>query len=181
MPLASAVSFPSTRKYQEELFICVRLHPDMLAKSYEPDALFVAVLILEKIGSRNWRPNLDEVAQTERVKKQKGNERNVAGLGRLIFVQGTEEGYRRFLGKLDLSTRLLPPRFQEDIQKVEQINFLTPQEQLQGFRESWERGRVEIVLHPSRGGQERQRSFFGELFDELHVSREKCRPAFYGS
>src|ERR1700733_11214804 len=73
--LRSASSMPEAKKYPDELFVCFRLHPDMLAKSYEPDYIFAQVPELQKVGSRTWRLNLDDVAQTERVKKQKGDEK----------------------------------------------------------------------------------------------------------
>ena len=179
--LQKAMSFDQVHKYKQDLFICFRLHPDMLAKSYEPEALFVEVPDLRKIGSRNWRPPLDDVAQTERVLKQKRNQRNAVGLGRLVFVQGVEEGFQRFMGKLNISPRLLPQKFCEDIQKIERVDFLTPEEQLQGFKSSWLSGRVEMVLHPSREGPEGQLSFLTELFDVLRIPRSKYRPALYPS
>lgn len=90
--LRSASRIADNRRYHDELFVCFRLHPDMLAKTYEPDSLFTVIPDLQKVGSRNWRPNLDEVAQTEKVKKQKGNAKGVHGLGRLLFVKSNEEG-----------------------------------------------------------------------------------------
>jgi hypothetical protein len=179
--LRNAGGLKPGRRYKDELFLCLRLHPDMLAKSYEPEALFFEVPDLKKVGSRNWRPKLGEVAQTERVKKQRASDHDTVGLGRLIFVQGNEEGYDRFLKKLDISSRLLSKHFQEDICKIERVDFLTPEEQIQGFREGWERGRVEMVLHPSREGEDKQQDFLKGLFEELEVPRNKRRTAFYGS
>jgi Subtilase family len=179
--LRGAEGLGITRRYKDELFLCFRLHPDMLAKSYEPETLFVEVPDLKKVGSRNWRPKLEEVAQTDRVKKQRAGERDAVGLSRLIFVQGNEEGYQRLLTKLDRSTRLLSKQFQDDICKIERVDLLTPEEQLQGFRDGWERGRVEIVLHPSGGGQDKQSHFLEALFKEMDVASDKRRTAFYGA
>lgn len=179
--LAAGTGIPRTRRYSDELFLCMRLHPDMLAKSYDPEELFIQVPDLKNVGSRTWRPNLAEVAQTERVKKQRVGRDEISGLGRLIFVQSTEEGFERLLKKLDLNTRLLRKTFQEDIQKIEKIDYLSPEEQVQGFKPEWEKGRVELVLHPSRHGAEEQQSFLSTLFDELQVPRGKSRSAFYAN
>jgi hypothetical protein len=179
--LVKTTSLDHVHKYQEEVFLCFRLHPDMLAKTYEPEALFIEVPDLKKVGSRNWRPALDEVAQTERVLKQKAEQRNAVGLGRLIFVQGVPEGFQRLLGKLDISPRLLSSNFREDIQKIERVDLLTSEEQLQGFYTEWVSGRVEMVLHPSRDGQEKQLSFLTELFEVMKIPRSKYRPALYPS
>jgi hypothetical protein len=172
--LAKATALDKVRKYQDEVFLCFRLHPDMLAKTYEPESLFIEVPDLKKVGSRNWRPFLDDVAQTQRVLKQKAGRRNVVGLGRLIFVQGVAEGFNRFLGKLDIAPRLLTEEFREDIQKIERVDLLTREEQLQGFGPDWKSGRVELVLHPSRAGQDRQLSFLVDLFAEISVQKNRC-------
>jgi len=178
--LRTAANISPNRKYPDELFVCFRLHPDMLAKTYEPDSIFVQVPDLRKIGSRNWRPNLNEVAQTEKVKKQKENARGVHGLGRMLFVKSKEEGYQRLINTLNLSTHVLPTEFQNDIRKIERIDFLSPEEQLQGFEDDWIKGRVEMVLHPSKEGAERQLSFFNRIFDEIDIPKDRTRSAFYG-
>lgn len=178
--LRSAANISENRRYPDELFVCFRLHPDMLAKTYEPDSIFVQIPDLKKVGSRNWRPNLDEVAQTEKVKKQKGNASGVQGIGRLLFVKGNEEGYERLIHTLNRSTHVLPAVFQSDIRKIERIDFLSPEEQLQGFEDDWMSGRVEMVLHPSLEGAERQISFFNELFDEINIAKDRARSVFYG-
>jgi hypothetical protein len=172
-------AIPASRKYSDELFLCLRLHPDMLAKSYEPETLFVEVPDLKNVGSRSWRPDLAAVAQTARVRKQRTENSLGVCLGRLLFVQSTEEGFRRLLAKLYMSPRFLPRAFQEDVQKIEEISYLRPEEQILGFRPDWTQGRVEIVLHPSRRGSEEQTSFLSKLFDDLEVPRGKSRTVFY--
>lgn len=179
--LQSASGLQSARRYPEELVVCFRLHPDMLAKSYEPDRLFIEVPDLRKVGSRNWRPRLDQVAQTDRVKKERRANPAAVGLGRLIFVEANEDGYRRLLGKLNSSSQQLSSKFREDIRKIEKVDFLGPEEQILGFDEEWVKGRVEMVLHPTREGQERQKTFLKELFEDLEISPNKSRSAFYGA
>lgn len=173
-------SFTAKERYPNELFLCFRLHPDMLAKSYDPEEIFFQVPDLKNVGSRSWRPNLARVAQTERVKKERAKNPDGTGISRLLFVRGTEEGFERLQAKLNLRSSLLPKKFQEDIQKLEEVGFLHPDEQLQGFLDTWKGGRVELVLHPSRRGKEQQLEFVQVLQDELGIPEGKSKVATYG-
>jgi len=147
--LARAAALPQTKRYPEEVVLCLRLHPDMLAKSYDPGSLFVEVPELRNVGSRNWTANLSEVAQTERIKKQR-QQGNSKACGRLLFVQGVESGFQRLLRTLDLSPRVLRKKFMEDIQKVESFDLLSKEERILGFDGDWKKGRVELALHPTQ-------------------------------
>lgn len=177
--LARAVSLPQTKKYPEEVVLCLRLHPDMLAKSYDPVSLFVEVPELRNVGSRNWVAKAADVAQTERIKKQRQQGVTQTN-GRLLFVQGVEAGFRRLLRTLDLNPRVLKKKFIEDIQKIETFDLLSPEERILGFDNNWKKGRVELALHPSMQGSDLQRDFFGTLFNELEVSTDSVRSAYYG-
>lgn len=177
--LSHASALPRTRKYRNEVISCLRLHPDMLAKSYDPQEIFLQVPELRNIGSRNWKPKLKDVAQTKRVKKQQTGDDGQVGLGRLIFVQSSEEGMGQFLRKLNERESVLSQKFKDDIRKIERVDVLAIDEQLQGFSSEWKTGRVEIILHPSRHGSDEQLSFLNSLFNDLHLSRSKTRQAFY--
>jgi Subtilase family len=177
--LGKAISLPPTQKYPDEMVLCLRLHPDMLAKSYDPASIFIEVPELRNVGSRNWTTKSADVAQTERIKKQRQKGASQT-LGRLLFVQGGEAGFRRLLRTLDLSPRVLRKQFMEDIQKIESFDLLTPKERILGFDSNWQKGRVELALHPTQNGSELQRDFFGMLFKQLEISKSQIRSAFYG-
>ena len=158
--------------------MCLRLHPDMLAKSYEPKAIFAKVPEIENIGSRSYRVSPEKVAQTKRVKKQL--EEKIQELtGRIVFVRSNDRGFKKLLTVLDLSERALTAEFRKGIQSIEHFDFLTPEEQLLGFDSDWDEGRVEIILHPSRRSTGVQTKFLKELFYEENVSWGKTSIASY--
>jgi hypothetical protein len=177
--LTQALALPKTKKYPDEVVLCLRLHPDMLAKTYDPESIFVEVPGLRNIGSRSWHVNTSEVAQTERIKKQR-NRGLSQTVGRLLFVQGIESSFRQFLHTLDLSPRILKKKFMEDIQKIESFNVLAPRERILGFDSNWKSGRVELALHPTQHGSDLQREFLAELFGEVGIPLARTRSAFYG-
>ncbi|MGV3774508.1 MAG: S8 family peptidase [Verrucomicrobiales bacterium] len=177
--LRQTAQLPKNRKYSNEIITCLRLHPDMLAKSYDPQKLFTELPTLRNIGSRNWKPRLKDVAQTKRVIKQQAGDDTGVGIGRLIFVQSSDGGLDQLIQKLNDRESALPQEFKDDIRKIERLDLLSISEQVQGFSSEWTNGRVEMVLHPSRGGREQQLSFLNLLFTDLNVSAEKSRQAFY--
>jgi hypothetical protein len=177
--LTQSAALPQTKRYPEDIVLCLRLHPDMLAKSYDPESVFAEVPELRNVGSRNWRVSTGKVAQTNRIKKQRAKGLGQT-VGRLLFVEGVDSGFRRLLHILDLSPRVLKKKFMEDIQKIEAFNLLTPEERLLGFASDWKSGRVELTLHPSQGGNDLQRDFLNVLFRDLEISTKGVRTAFYG-
>ena len=130
------------------------------------------------MGSRNYRVALAAVAQTKRVTKQ--TEENIREVsGRLVFVRSDDAGFRRLLRALDVPERTLSREFRESIQRVEKFDLLSSAEQLLGFPDDWNEGRVELVLHPSRHSEQEQAHFLRALFPERDVPWEKLRIASY--
>lgn len=175
--LEKAKSIPPAKRHPDELVFCLRLHPDMLAKSYDPDAIFRQVPDLRNVGSRQWSAKLADVAPTSRVQKQ------IAGgttstIGRLLFVQSGEQGFQRLLRTLETSQSRLRKDFIQDVQKIESFDFLSAGEQLLGF-EDWKGGRVELVFHPSQVGPERQLHFIETLFRQVGIPNSKASKAVY--
>src|SRR5437016_12594926 len=56
---------PKEKRLPDESVLCLRLHPDMLAKSYDPQAIFAHVRDLENVGSRTYQVRTQDVAQTK--------------------------------------------------------------------------------------------------------------------
>lgn len=171
-------TIPARKKLPDEPVFCLRLHPDVTAKTYSPIAIFEDIPEVRPVGSRNYRTGIDQVAPTRRVEKQ----RKLAATdvsGRLIFVQSSPEGFERFLRHLDRPESRLRRQFQNEIRRIERFDLLTPGEQILGFDEDWHEGRAELVLHPPRSRPERQLQFVFELFDEAGVERERSRVRQY--
>jgi len=162
---------PSRKRMKNEAVFCLRLHPDMTAKSYDPQFIFAEVPELENVGSRNYRVAAGEIARTARVKRQLEKEITEV-TGRLVFVRSSDAGFRRLLTVLDQSERSLTDAFRKEIQTFEKFNMLSQEEQLSAFAQDyadWQEGRVEIVLHPSRHSELAQTHFLKELFRDAGI------------
>lgn len=181
MALEQFNALPVQKRMKNEAVLCLRLHPDMTAKSFDPTTIFADVPELENVGSRNYRVAADEIARTSRVKRQLEKEITEV-TGRLVFVRSSDAGFRRLLTVLDKSERSLTDAFRKEIQSVEKFNLLSPEEQLFAFMQDykdWKEGRVEIVLHPSKHTEAEQTHFLRELFREAGVDGGRPKMAFY--
>src|SRR5260370_38408183 len=114
----------------------MRVHHDMMAKSYDPKGIFGVVGHVENVGARNYRVAAGEVAQTRRIRKQLEQHIREA-TGRLVFVRSSDAGFRRLLRVLDLPEQQLLEEFREDVQRIEKFNLLDVNEQLLGFESDW--------------------------------------------
>jgi len=170
-------SLPAEKKIADEAVFCMRLHPDVTAKSYDPSTIFNEVPELRSVGSRNYHTPVDEVAQTSRIEKQVDKDMTDVD-ARLVFVQSTPSGFDRFIQQLDRAESTLPKKFREEIQRIERFDTLSVDEQLVGFPKKWKEGRAELVLHPSRSAKDGQLEFLFELFEwsNIDAERSKMRP-----
>jgi hypothetical protein len=176
--LQKFAALPTRKRFDDEVVLCLRLHPDMTAKSYDPSGLFGVVRDLENVGSRNYHLPITGVAQTKRIKKQ--FEQEIQQItGRMVFVRSNDAGFQRLLRVLDRPERELHDVFCHEIQSIEKFDLLSPSEQLLGFPPDWREGRIELVLHPSQHTEEEQTHFMRELFRGHDVSRRKTRVAPY--
>jgi len=183
-------ALPRHQRFSDEAVFCLRLHPDMMAKSYDPTAIFKIVPELSNVGSRNYTVSATSIAQTERIQKQQRAQKdkqlreqvqeevfNVTG--RLVFVRSDDAGFKRLLQVLDEPENSLSQDFRQGIQKIEAFDLLSATEQILGFTDDWKEGRVEIVLHPSRHSEEEQTSFLKHLFAQNSAPWKKTRIASY--
>jgi hypothetical protein len=169
---------PAAKRFGDEVVLCLRLHPDMVAKSYEPKGIFAKVQDLENVGSRSYRVSPKRVAQTKRIKKEL-EAKMTEITGRLVFVRSNDQGFKKLLAALDSSERSHTVDFRKAVQSIERFDLLSPEEQLLGFAPDWQEGRVEIVLHPSHRGADEQQKFIKRLFAEDHISFERIKVVHY--
>lgn len=172
---------PRQKRFSDELTLCLRLHPDFTAKSFDPQAIFATVPELSNIGSRSYRIPPLAVAQTKRIKACVQKETTEIS-GRMVFVRGNDDGFRRLIHEMNRPEHDLPSIFCKEIQRIEKFDLLSESEQLAAFNlewKSWTEGRVEIVLHPSQHSEEEQIGFLEELFRGQNMSRNDFRVAFY--
>jgi hypothetical protein len=176
--LAKFAALPTRKRFKDETVLCLRMHPDMIAKSYDPQGIFGRVRDLENVGSRNYRLPTADVAQTRRIKKQLAQHvREITG--RIVFVRSNDAGFRRLLRVLDEPEGTLSKPFREEIQRIERFDLLGANEQLLGFESGWKEGRVEVVLHPSQHSEDEQTQFLKELFREQGVTWGRPSVALY--
>ena len=68
--LRSFVALPNEKKIADEAVFCMRLHPDVTAKSYDPSTIFDEIPELRSVGSRNYHTPIKDVATTKRLEKK---------------------------------------------------------------------------------------------------------------
>lgn len=176
--LAEYAALPDTKKLADEAVFCLRLHPDAIAKSYDPVALFSEVPELRNVGSRHYQAPAETVAQTRRIERLRGEDKTEVK-GRLVFVQGPPEGFERLLRHLDRPTSRLKQQFQDEIQRVERFDTLAATEQVIGFGADWKEGRAELVLHPTSYPADELDEFLKGLFEAARVDIERSRVRQY--
>lgn len=180
--LTAFETLPDAKKLSDEPVFCLRLHPDVTAKTYSPIAIFEEVPEVRPIGSRNYRERIDEVAPTNRIEKKRKKEpaEEAAEVsGRLVFVQSTPQGFQRLMTQLDRAESRLKKQFKDEVRRIERFDTLTPAEQILGFTADWREGRAELVLHPTKSRPETQLEFVFELFDEVGIEGERSRVRQY--
>ncbi len=175
--LRSHAALPDKKKIPGEAVFCMRLHPDVTAKSYDPSAIFDEIPELRSVGSRTYRTPIKDVAQTVRIEKQRNSETTEVD-ARLVFVQSTPKGFDRLLEQLDRAESSLPAKFRDEIRRIEKFDTLSADEQIAGFAETWNEGRSELILHPSRNAKNGQLEFLYELLEwsEIDIERSNVRP-----
>lgn len=176
--LARYDDLPPQKRLPNEAVFCLRLHPDVTAKSYEPWALFEDVPELKKVGSRYYREAIENVAKTKRVDRLREENVSVAE-GRLVFVQSSPQGFQRFMRHLDRAESAVRAPFREAVRRIERVDILRADEQILGFDWAWKEGRVELIFHPSRSDPDQQLQFIFDLFDEVGAATDTSHPSIY--
>ena len=68
--LEKFAALATRKRHADEAVLCLRLHPDLMAKSYEPTRVLATVPNPTETGSRYYRLPTGAVAQTSIIKKQ---------------------------------------------------------------------------------------------------------------
>jgi len=158
---------PPEAKYPGATVLALRLHPDFLGAAYEPDRLLGLLPAAAKVGARPWRARLAEVAPTPQVRR--GLDHGLAEtVARLVFLSVDESPFLEQIDALlEKPESKLTLAVRNDLQRIEEIGFLTPAERIAPFPAEWAGGRVELVLHPCPLPFERRRL---HLFERLEAA-----------
>lgn len=117
--------------------ICVRLEPNFEAKSYQPNAL-IANTNIKLIGGRKYNlKNTRESNPTEKQEKSK-----------LYFLKISNKELSELKENFSGNDKDSNKSWCKEICSIKKIDLLEPKEKVMGFSNNWEKGPVEIILHP---------------------------------
>ena len=122
---------------REEVFlpekvVCVRMEAKFEAKSYVPTSV-VKNDGMELIGGRKYSYT-DDNGQEQKAK--------------LYFVKTTDNGLHELKDKLQTGSKDQVQSWRDQVTRIRSIDLLNASEKSMGFETEWEKGNVEIVLHP---------------------------------
>jgi len=133
-----------TEIFLEEKVICVRLEPKFEAKSYMPEMLMISD-DMKIIGGRKY-----SYVQSD----------GEIGKAKLYFVRTKDRGIDSLKHVLEQGTRDTVKSWQKTVQSIKAIDLLDYSEKVQGLKDDWESGSVEVVLHPLDVDREKLLSSF---------------------
>ena len=158
-----------TLKLPNESVVCFKLQSEYSAKSYYPDSLFNASgkLELKEIGSRIWREKETSI-----------NDEIIGVQGKLLFVRVKETSLANLKSMLNKSVNTLTTSFIDDVRRLSSIGILSADEKILGFKDNWEKGMLEIILHPLGVDKGIVQAHFYELLEETGINLDlvKFRP-----
>lgn len=144
--------------FVKEKVICVRLEPKFEAKSYEPVAL-LADSKMKMVGGRKYtiNPKTGEKAK-------------------LYFIKTTNNELDILKVRLSSGEKDHVKAWRNQICTVRSIDLLDKNEKVMGFDKEWNRGTVEIVLHPL--GMDTNEAIT-RFFEISGISKEKAAVRIY--
>lgn len=114
----------------EEFVICTRMAKGFMAKSYSPEVM-QKTGEMELVGARAYRI-----------------EENTNDVSKLYFYRTTMSGLRSWANVLKNDNFKDIKTLNEQIRSINKIDLLKAEEKIMGFDSVWNKGQVEIVLHP---------------------------------
>ena len=160
---------PSNLKLPNEFIVCLRIEPEFTAKSYYPDTLFSvegSLAEFTEVGSRIWGKKTEDENEVEP--------------GKLLFIRATDKGLDNLQKELNKKESGLSKKFIYDLRKIHNLALLKPEEQILGFVDKWEGGRVEAVLHPFSFDKNLVIKHFINFLQNAGVNENTIRKKQYG-
>ena len=167
---------PASTRLPNEVVLCLKMQPEFSAKSYYPDSLFdlnTTKFGIKDVGSRAWN---DIIAADL---DQDGTDSTLQ-YGKMFFIRSTEVGLNNLEKQLHKSESELTQKFTYDIRRIFSLDILSPAEQILGFSEEWQGGRMEAVLHPFALDKEAAVLHFFDLLEGVGVDSSKIKYKQYG-
>lgn len=167
---------PQSSRLPNEVVLSLVLRPEFIAKSYYPDSLFdvgAKRFGISEIGSRIYRVKNENVVEEEEEEKY--------STSKLFFLRATEDSLDAFESQLNKSSFLQSKSFVTDVRKISSLGLLSGEDQILGFSDSWEKGRIEAVLHPFEIDRNVSLKHFNDLISVYGINPEEVLHKQYSS
>ena len=145
----------------DEVVMCVPIHPRFTATSYYPSSFFHHSG-LRDVGSRPF--------QTQHNERQ--------GQSKVFFVRASDQSVAQLEELLSERRPALPGQWEKDIRTLDGFFLPSRENQLMGFSDAWEKGRVEFLLHPFHDSEDELEELhlkFQDVLKEVAVSEESIK------
>lgn len=133
-----------TEFIMEEVVLNLKMRVDRSSKSYHPSKLLRDCNI-NQVGTRKWEQKV--------LKNRNGNIKEETKIGKDIYVSLSLEKLESL--KNIIANDELSNNNKDTLRSIEEFYIDTHENMLRGFSENWNEGRVEIVLHPIKGLEEK--------------------------
>ena len=118
----------------EDIVLTMKIDIDYSAKTYHPSSL-IAKINAEDIGSKKW------------TKKEKVKDKEKIKIGKEIFIKINKNNLQEFARNLQ-SENYFNKIQKDNIRSIEELYFDDHEELIRNFKQNWNQGQVEFVLHP---------------------------------
>ena len=118
----------------EDIVLTMKIDIDYSAKTYHPSSL-IAKINAEDIGSKKW------------TKKEKVKDKEKIKIGKEIFIKINKNNLQEFARNLQ-SEKYFNKIQKDNIRSIEELYFDDHEELIRNFKQNWNQGQVEFVLHP---------------------------------
>ncbi|MCL2288130.1 MAG: S8 family peptidase, partial [Candidatus Bathyarchaeota archaeon] len=130
--------------FLNEKIMCVRMEPKFEAKSYVPTQLSTDDG-MNIVGGRKY-----SFTDNAEIKQD----------AKLYFLKTDDKGIRNLKETLTSGAKDNVEAWRNQIGSIHSLDLLKPEEKIMGFSEEWEKGTVEIVLHPIENEHDRMLELF---------------------
>jgi len=150
--------------FLKEKIVCVRMEPKFEAKSYVPNQLLTTDN-MSLVGGRKYRFTEDNGVEQPQVAK-------------LYFVKTDDMGLSNLRETLTSGVKDDVQNWRDQIGSIHSVDLLRSDEKIMGFPEDWNKGTVEIVLHPLENEHDQM---LDKFYSTSKIPRKDTRVKAYKS
>lgn len=139
--------------FLDEKIVCIRLEPKYEAKSYTPNSL-VTESGMKLVGGRKYSLDSEDSSKAK-----------------MYFVRTNDSELAELKSKFETGKKDHVNKWKEQVCTIKSIDLLRPEEKAMGFSDSWEKGTVEVVIHPL--GEDYDKAV-DRFFDVVKISKSEA-------